>query len=544
MKQYVYQIKGELTPEEIELIKPLLPPSDRVSITEIHPTEGDLAAFIEVEWASSPSSEETTAWENSMDTVLRQSTHCELILPALSPRYIAKPPSEKKGKKISLNTAIGTVITAVILAVLLTFAVTTSFIQGSTPTQVAPGTGTTDDRFGQLEALDRLFRVLSPLELDDQALLDTVLKAYVYATGDQYANYYTEEEFEAYKESQSGDMVGIGVNVVENTITVGEAEYTTITIVNVFPDSPAEEAGVLAGDHIMYIGSGDDRVLVHSVGYDKAATLMSGEAGTLIEFEVFRPSDTAATGYDSVMISATRRQLQSRSVYSRVCATDASVGIIRITSFAQNTAQQFVDAMDNLQAHGCTRFVLDLRGNTGGLLTSVVDMLTYFSRVGDKVISIKDKNGTEENIVISDAVSQETGQLLTGSCTLEPSDIGKYRNLTFSVLTNEYTASAAELFAANIRDYQLGKLVGVTTYGKGSIQTFVSMKAYGYDGALKITYGYYYPPSGKSYHDIGIEPDIYEPLSEEARSYNNLNLLPDDKDNQLQKAIEALETNG
>ena len=543
MKQYVYQVKGVLTAEQVEVIKPLLPPTEGVASVDIQPSDGERLGSVTVEWSSEPSAEALAAWESSVDLLLRQNSDGELSCPALPERYVLQAPTKPR-RRVPLSAAVGSVILSVILAILLTFSVTTSFMQKNTPTTGTSGTGVTDSRFEKLDALDRLFRLLSPLELDEQEMLDYVLKAYVASTGDRYAAYYTEEEFAAYQDTTAGKMVGIGINVVEDVISIGGMDYTAIVIINVYPDSPAEEAGVLPGDLIMSVMSDGTFVAVNEIGYEQASNLLVGASGTRAEFEVWRLKDGAdasdASRYESVMISATRREIQTRSVQYRVCDTDESVGIIRITGFDDTTAEQFAQAVDALKAEGCRQFVFDLRYNPGGSLTSVVDVLTYFGRVSDRVISIKDKYGNEEVITVSDRVNAETGKLVTGSGTLEPADIGKYRNLTFTVLTNEYTASAAELFSAFMRDYELGTLVGVTTFGKGSIQTFRSLQVFGYDGYLKVTYGHYYPPCGEGYDGEGIEPDIVEPMSEEASAYKNFNLLPDDKDNQLQKAIEAM----
>ena len=112
-------------------------------------------------------------------------------------------------------------------------------------------------------------------------------------------------------------------------------------------------------------------------------------------------------------------------------------------------------------------------------------------------------------------------------------------DLKFSVLVNKFSASAAELFTANIRDYELGRIVGVKTYGKGSMQTTFSLSRYGYDGALKLTTAYYFPPCGEGYDGIGITPHVIVELSEEAEQYN-INLLPDHLDNQLSAAISTM----
>jgi carboxyl-terminal processing protease len=318
---------------------------------------------------------------------------------------------------------------------------------------------------------------------------------------------------------------------------VNGISYQTIMVANVYPDSPAEEAGVLPGDHIMFVGTGDEKILVQSIGYTEALNRLKGEEGSECVFSVYRRPQASdeSTPYEEVEIRAIRKLVntRTRSVIGRVHAEDATVGVVRITSFDNTTLPQFTETIETLKASGCTRFVFDLRRNLGGLLTSVQDLLILFLQEGDTVISTKDATGKETVTKIS---VNSKGTLNCGSGQLTREDIGKYRDLTFSVLVNEYSASAAELFTANMRDYGLAKIVGKTTYGKGSMQTTYSLARYGYDGALKLTTAYYFPPCGEGYDGIGITPHVEVELSEEAKTYN-INLLPHDKDNQLGAAV-------
>ena len=453
--------------------------------------------------------------------------------------YVAAPPP-KEGKKISLTAAVSTVVTAVILAVLLTFSLTVSYMKQDTAHVVKPGQGSVEeDLFAELDVIDRLFRSATMMEeLDDDAIIASVLKGYVAATGDLYAEYFTAEEFKEQTSTQNGEMCGIGVSVVNATVEINGISYQAITIANVYPDSPAEEAGVLPGDHIMFVGKGEDKTLVHDIGYTEALNRLKGEEGSECAFSVYRraPGADESTPYEEVEITAIRKKLTTRSVTYRVHAEDKTVGIIKLTGFDNTTLPQFVESVEALKAEGCRYFVFDLRNNPGGLLTAVEDVLILFLREGDTVISTKDSSGREA--VTKIAVNGE-GVVTCGSGTLKKDDIGMYRDLKFSVLVNEYSASAAELFTANMRDYELCRIVGETTYGKGSMQTTFSLARYGYDGALKLTTAHYFPPCGEGYDGIGITPHVVVKLSEEALKYN-VNLLPDSLDNQLAEAINTM----
>ncbi len=449
----------------------------------------------------------------------------------------APPPRE--GRKVGLTAAVSTVITAVVLAVLLTFSLTRSYMLRELPDSLQTGQGSVkEDAFAELDVVDRLFRSLTVMdELDNDALVASVLKGYVAATGDYYAEYFTAEEFAEQTNSQNGEMCGIGISVVNDLLTINGISYQVITVANVYPDSPAEAAGVLPGDHIMFVGAGEERILLQTIGYTEALNRLRGEEGTACTFTVYRPTQGDPNAeYTEVEITATRQKITTQSVIGRVHAEDPSVGIVKITGFDNTTLGQLVDAIESLKTQGCQYFVFDLRNNPGGLLTSVVDVLTLFLEEGDTVISTKDSRGIES---VTKITVNADGAVTCGSGTLTRADVGKYRDLNLALIVNNYSASAAELFTANIRDYELGQIVGVTTYGKGSMQTTYSLARYGYDGALKLTTAYYFPPCGEGYDGIGITPHVVVELSDEAKTYN-INLLPDELDNQLSEAVATM----
>ena len=459
--------------------------------------------------------------------------------PPSANRYVTAPPP-KEGKKIGLTAAVSTVITAVVLTVLITFSLTRSYMKNDLPDAVQIGQGSAEeDPFAELDVIDRLFRSLTVIEdLDDDAIVASVLKGYVAATGDLYAEYFTAEEFAEQTNTQNGEMCGIGVSVVNDVLTISGIAYQVITVANVYPDSPAEAAGVLPGDHIMFVGTGEDKVMVQTIGYTEALNRLRGDEGTECIFSVYRRpqgSDESAA-YEEVEITAVRQKMTTRSVTSRVHAEDATVGIIKITGFDNTTLPQFTEAVESLKAEGCQYFVFDLRSNPGGLLTSVEDVLILFLQEGDTVISIKDSSGKE---TVTKIALNQNGVVTCGSGQLTKDDLGKYRDLKFTVLVNEFSASAAELFTANMRDHELARVVGVKTYGKGSMQTTYSLARHGYDGALKLTTAHYFPPCGEGYDGIGITPHVEVSLSEEAKKYN-INLLPDNLDNQLAEAVKAM----
>ena len=295
-----------------------------------------------------------------------------------APRPATPPPPPDTGKKISLTAALSTVIVSVVLAVLLTFSLTTAYMKGNTASAVSPGQSQSEaSPFDQIEILDRLFRSATVLDLDEEELIAGVLKGYVAATGDIYAEYFTAEEYQAQIDSNNGKMCGIGVNIVSETLNMNGERFEVITIVNVYPDSPAEKAGVRPGDHIMYVGTGEGKVSVDELGYETALTRLAGEVGTECAFTVLRPSvdSSSADPYETVEITAIREFFTTRSVTFRHYTEDETVGIIKMTGFDNTTRDQFIEAVETLKSEGCTSFVLDLRGNPGGMLSSVEDVL-------------------------------------------------------------------------------------------------------------------------------------------------------------------------
>ena len=363
--------------------------------------------------------------------------------PAPAPRPVPQPVPEK-GRKVSLTAAISTVIVAVVLAVLLTFSLTTAYMKGNT-TPVKPDSD--EDAFGQIEILDRLFRSATVLDLDEDELMTGILKGYVAATGDVYAEYLTPDEYQSQLDSNNGKMSGIGIRVDSETVDIGGELLEVITIVNVYPNSPAEKAGVRPGDYIMFVGVGENMVSVGDIGYEESMDRLAGEVGTECAFTVLRPptQNDELGAFEMVEIVAVREAFVTRSVTFRHYTEDETVGIIKMTGFDNTTRDQFIEAVETLKSEGCTSFVLDLRGNPGGMLSSVEDVLVLFLREDDPIITIKDASGKETTTTVS---YNRAGNLSCGTGTMTREDIGKYRDLNFSLLVNGYSASAAELFSS------------------------------------------------------------------------------------------------
>lgn len=385
----------------------------------------------------------------------------------------------------------------------------TNLKNGSTDTTHTANTDISSDFMARLEEkigdIDYIFRNYYIGELDDDTLLDMVAAGYIAGTGDDYAAYYSAEGFADFMNDMEGEMSGIGINVIYN------ADYHVIEIISVMPDSPALEAGLMAGDFIVYVGVGEDKMPVSELGYNPSVAKLRGPEGTEAVFTVARGEN-----HDEMIdFHVVRKKIESQSVLYHVYVPDNAIGVIKITGFDSKTPEQFVAAVEDLtQNANCERLIIDLRYNPGGELSSIVTVLDYILPKGP-IIRIFDANG---NMV--DEYDSEATEL----------------NIPMAVLVNGSTASAAELFTSALRDYDKAVIVGTTTFGKGCMQTTIPLS----DGsAISVTYRMYSPPYGENYHGVGITPNIEVEL-DKSLSGKNIYKITDEEDNQLAAAAEAV----
>lgn len=389
--------------------------------------------------------------------------------------------------------------------------------------------------FQKLEYLSLLFKYYSYYAdtMDREAMLDAVLKAYAEATGDDYAEYYTEEEYAALVQDNVGSSVGIGVSVVQTEIPVNGVSQAVYQVISIYKNSPASGTSMRVGDYVIGVKIDGVYKTVGELGYTAFLNAIRGEEGTLVELLVYRAE---GNGYAQSEISMTRAAFVKESVSYYLAESDPTVGVVHISEFDLTTPTQFKEAVNALLAMGAAKFVFDVRNNPGGDLQSIKAVLTYFLDAGDLILSSIDKNGNAARSYYAEA------QTLTGvyaSCSVSATEVGMYRDLDMVVLCNENTASAAEVFTSTLRDHKQTPIIGQTTYGKGIMQSYISLGMYSYglyDGWVKMTTYAYVTASGVPYHGIGILPDVEVALSEEAKSYN-IYVLPQELDDQLLSAI-------
>ena len=452
---------------------------------------------------------------------------------------VEAPPAKKK-KSVSLLTFACSAISLVVATALITC----TFCFFGYREKLAgmldlPDSGqdqiSSEDDYYPFALIESFFDQYGMEDVDHDAMIDAALKAYVYATGDRYAAYYTEEETETLLASNAGSSEGIGINIIEDEATVGGVTYKVLRVVNVMEGSPALAAGMRLGDMICAVGIGEDAETISTLGYDIALKKLQGAAGTEASFIVFRPTDD---GVETKEFRIMRAAITTTSVRGQAVTWQGKrIGVIKIFQFDATTPTQFKTEMDRLLGEGCGSFVYDVRNNPGGALASVEAVLSYFLNEGDTLIITRDNQGNKEVSKVQEVTYMGT----YASCSVKKEEIGMYRQYPSVVLCNENTASAGELFTAVFRDYHLAPVVGTTTYGKGTMQQFFDLSYYGYEGVLRLTIASYYPPSDVGYDGEGISPApeyVVEP-SEELKTLN-LFEVDTEKDNQLARALSVL----
>lgn len=353
--------------------------------------------------------------------------------------------------------------------------------------------GTLDFKAQQIQQLIDEYFLYDVSEEDYET---AIYRALMNACNDPYSTYYTDEEYKLLQDTNNGTYCGIGCMVSQNRSTM------LITVVKVFRGSPAEKAGIKAGDVIYMI----DGVDITSQDANLVVSKLKGEEGTDVVITVYREGES-----DFLDFNLTRAFVQNETIETERIQEDGhKLGMITVTEFEKVTKQQFFDAIEELTAWGAEGLIIDLRDNPGGLLDVVVDMLDPLLPEGVTVYT-QDKNG-EKEIYSSDANVLE---------------------LPLAVLINGHSASASEIFAGAIQDYGVGTLIGTQSFGKGIVQTIISFQ----DGsAIKMTIADYYTPMGRNIHGVGISPDLIVELPEGTSASN----VSREQDTQYAAAVHVL----
>ncbi len=334
-------------------------------------------------------------------------------------------------------------------------------------------------------------------DIDTEKLTAGLYKGLFEGLGDPYSVYYTKEEYESMMASTSGTYYGIGAVLSQDVKTM------QVTVLHVYKDSPAANAGLKDGDIIMQVGD----IEATSMELTELVTHIRGDKGTTVHMEIYREGKEDTQEFD-----IERNKVEVPTVEYEML--EDSVGYIQITEFSEPTEEQFMTAVNALQEQGMKSMIVDLRDNPGGYLSAVTDILDDILPKGITVYT-EDKYGQRQTYTSDEEHKME---------------------IPMAVLINGNSASASEIFAGAIKDYEYGTLIGTKSFGKGIVQTVKQLN----DGsAIKLTTAKYYTPKGNYIHKKGIEPDVeleYEYSGDKDADYDK------SKDNQIQKALEILKS--
>jgi len=348
-----------------------------------------------------------------------------------------------------------------------------------------------------VEKIDEIYSIMKIYYYEDfskediqSALLDGILAG----VKDPYTVYYTPEEYEDLQVSTSGTYYGIGAGLTQNLDTM------QVTVSKVYRGTPSEEAGMMNGDIILSVNGVD----ATSVELSELVSYIRGEEGTTVNIVLYRES----TG-KTLDLDVERRYVELPSIEAEML--EGGIGYIEITEFQSKTDEQFEEMVEGLINQGAKGLIVDVRANPGGLLDSVVNLLDYVLPEG-LLVYVEDKYGNRDEYTSDSA------------CI----------DIPMVVLVDENSASASEIFAGALKDYEYATLVGTTTYGKGIVQSVIPLS----DGdAMKITTAKYFTPDGNYIHEVGIEPDVvveYEYTGPTDKVYDRK------YDNQFLKAVEIM----
>lgn len=325
--------------------------------------------------------------------------------------------------------------------------------------------------------------------VNDEALMQGAIRGMMEALDDPHSSYMDPAQF---SDAQAPLQGYSGIGAFVNT----EGEF--LTIIEPIKDSPAEKAGLMAGDKIIAI-DGEDMT---GVAPEVARLKVLGEAGTQVVLTIQR--EGVEQPFD---VSVTRAEIKIPSVEYKML--DNGIAYVRLNAFSDSSTEELRAALQELMAQNPKGLIFDLRNNAGGYLSTAVDVASEFIKEGMITYEMYGDGSKDE---------------------FNASGKGIATDIPMVVLVNEWSASASEIVAGAIQDYGRAQLVGVTTYGKGTVQNWIPLS--NDEGAVRVTIARWFTPEGRNITDTGLTPDVTVEISEED--------IQAGKDTQLDKAIELL----
>ena len=322
--------------------------------------------------------------------------------------------------------------------------------------------------------------------------------------GDPYTRFLAPDQFEVLTNQTSGEVSGVGIRIAIDPRT------QDLVIIDTIKKSPAVEKGLQRGDRIVRI-DGKPTALMD---LEKASEALKGELGTEVNLEIAR------RGKPAFVVKITRSQIEVPSVdFSLKKEGHLNVGYIKLDEFSSHAAKQMQEAIQELNKQQASAFVLDLRGNPGGLLFASVDIARMWMSQGE-IVDIVDRQGGHQKFSANNSAMTD---------------------LPLVVLVDNNSASASEILAGALKENRRGVIVGTNTFGKGTVQSVHSLS----DGSgLAVTISRYFPPSGTNINKKGIVPDIFHGLSKREIQMlrKNPDLIATKADAQYLKAISILKS--
>lgn len=348
--------------------------------------------------------------------------------------------------------------------------------------------------YSKLEQLEDLILTRFIGEAEAEELEDAAADAMVSATKDRWSYYIPASEMESYMEQMENAYVGVG-------ITIQQEEETGYRIMEVTKGGPAEEAGLEPGDLLVKAGDTELREL----DVNEVRSLVKGEEGTFVSLTVLRQEE-------ELTFSVERRTVMTIVAEGEMLSGD--VGLVTIENFDSRCAEETIAAIEDLIAQGAEKLIFDVRNNPGGYAEELIQVLDYLLPEGE-VFHTLDYTG-KEHIDYSDE---------------------KHLDLPMAVLVNSESYSAAEFFAAALKEYEAAVIVGEQTCGKGYFQTTIHLN----DGsAVALSIGKYFTPKGENLQDVGLIPDKVVDVDDDTFWEIYYGNLPKEADPQVQAALELL----
>ena len=328
-------------------------------------------------------------------------------------------------------------------------------------------------------------------EVNQSEMMDSAING-VLQSLDPYSAYMSPDLFKEMQTDTRGEFGGLGIEI--------GMEAGVVKVISPIEGTPAEKAGVKAGDFIVKIG----KEQVQGKSLMEAVKLMRGPVGTSIDLTVRRKNSKKPLKFKII-----RKIIEVQSVSDKIISKEKNIGYVRLKSFNENSDSQFLKSIKKFEKNKKIKgYIIDLRNNPGGLLTQAINITDFFLDDGE-IVSTKGRKISETRKFFARKGDEVRGKPLV-------------------VLINNGSASASEIFAGALKDHKRAIILGENSYGKGSVQSIIPLRN---GGGMRLTISKYYLPSGKSISEVGVTPDIL--VEEIEKDFK----ISSDKDNQLNYAI-------